>query len=138
MQKKKGEENGEEVGIQSLQNFFVSQVDKFFVEHIPIDSFKEMNPVCKFFFICYVVAFVSFIHPFRYVYIWKPCVCSVHCFVYLLYRFQLRIKCEPSIHFSHKRCWIMQYCSDLRHKFIFRRFLNFQLFLNSILSMYCN
>ena len=35
-------------GIQSLQHFFLSHLDKFFVEHIPIDSFKDMNPVCKF------------------------------------------------------------------------------------------
>ena len=38
---------GEEEGAQSLKNFVLSHLDKFFVDHIPIASFAEMQPECK-------------------------------------------------------------------------------------------
>ncbi len=40
---------GEEEGAQSLKNFVLSHLDKFFVDHIPIASFAEMQPECKLF-----------------------------------------------------------------------------------------
>ena len=38
---------GEEEGAQSLTNFVLSHLDKFFIDHIPIASFAEMQPACK-------------------------------------------------------------------------------------------
>ena len=33
----------------SMKHFVLSELDKFFVGHIPIDSFKELAPTCKSF-----------------------------------------------------------------------------------------
>ena len=36
----------EEEEAQSLNNFILSHLDKFFVDHIPIASFADMQPAC--------------------------------------------------------------------------------------------
>jgi hypothetical protein len=32
----------------SLQSFILYHLDKFFVDHIPVDSVKELRSTCKF------------------------------------------------------------------------------------------
>ena len=32
---------------QSFKSFILSQLNKFFIEHIPVSTFKEMSPFCK-------------------------------------------------------------------------------------------
>ena len=48
MTKAKLNENGEEdENENTMKSFVYGQIDKFFVNHIPIDSFKDLPSVCK-------------------------------------------------------------------------------------------
>ena len=44
---------------QSLQSFILTQLDKFFIEHIPISTFKEMDPFCKIISISLIKFFMN-------------------------------------------------------------------------------
>ena len=37
----------DEEGEETLKDFLVEQVDKFFVDHIPVDFIKELDSTCK-------------------------------------------------------------------------------------------
>jgi chemotaxis signal transduction protein len=50
-QKKKGKngnKNDEEEHENTLQEFILFQMNKFFVEHIPVESVREISGMCKF------------------------------------------------------------------------------------------
>jgi hypothetical protein len=32
---------------ESLKDFILAQLNKFFINHIPIDSLKDLSPTCK-------------------------------------------------------------------------------------------
>ena len=44
---------------QSLQSFILTQLDKFFIEHIPISTFKEMDPICKIISFSLIISFMN-------------------------------------------------------------------------------
>ena len=44
---------------QSLQSFILTQLDKFFIEHIPISTFKEMDPFCKIISFSLIISFMN-------------------------------------------------------------------------------
>ncbi len=45
--KKDGEEAEEDEKENTLTDFVLFHLDKFFVEHIPVDSVKELSSTCK-------------------------------------------------------------------------------------------
>ncbi len=41
------EQQDEVDGIVNMRQFIVQYINKFFVNHIPMESLKELSPVCK-------------------------------------------------------------------------------------------